>query len=179
LAADFDKTSWMDDVSAFLETCRLNGLCIAVERSRSGNGARVWFFFSAPVPASTARKMGCYLITETMSRRPARQCQRYRLIGGRRSFVTLEEKVKAIAATGPVVVARGSWFRDELHRETPSQRREIDTPAPSFPLPIHPNEWRVSILRHCLNCGVASTSLAWLTSPRISLAPPSTACCTA
>ena len=41
----------------------------AVERSRSGNGAHVWFFFSAPVAAATARRMGCYLITETMTRR--------------------------------------------------------------------------------------------------------------
>jgi hypothetical protein len=73
LAADFDKTSWMDDVTAFVETCRLNGLSVAVERSRCGNGARVWFFFS--VPASTARKIGCCLITETMSRRPPRQRQ--------------------------------------------------------------------------------------------------------
>ena len=40
-----------------------------VERSRSGNGAHVWFFFTAPVAASAARKMGCYLITETMARR--------------------------------------------------------------------------------------------------------------
>src|SRR2546428_371126 len=69
LAADFDKTSWTDDVAAFAETCRVNGLPAAVERSRSGNGAHVWFFFSAPVAAPAARKMGCYLITETMSRR--------------------------------------------------------------------------------------------------------------
>src|SRR5213592_3503289 len=69
LAADFDKTSWTDDVAAFVETSRGAGLPAAVERSRSGNGAHVWFFFSAPVPATTARKMGCYLITETMSRR--------------------------------------------------------------------------------------------------------------
>src|SRR5205809_2496380 len=69
LAADFDKTSWTDDVAAFVETCGVAGLPAAVERSRSGNGAHVWFFFSAPVPASTARKMGCYLITETMARR--------------------------------------------------------------------------------------------------------------
>jgi len=69
LAADFDKTSWIDDVAAFVETCRANALPAAVERSRSGNGAHVWFFFSEPVAAATARKMGCYLITETMSRR--------------------------------------------------------------------------------------------------------------
>ena len=45
------------------------GLPAAVERSRSGNGAHVWFFFSAPVAATTARKMGCYIVTETMARR--------------------------------------------------------------------------------------------------------------
>ncbi len=68
LAVDFDKSTWTADLSAFVETCRRAGLPAAVERSRSGNGAHVWFFFSAPVPASLARKMGCYLITETMSR---------------------------------------------------------------------------------------------------------------
>ncbi len=69
LAVDFDKSSWLDDVSAFVDTCRRLNVPVAVERSRSGNGAHVWFFFTAPVAASVARKMGCYLITETMSRR--------------------------------------------------------------------------------------------------------------
>ncbi|HEB87713.1 MAG TPA: restriction endonuclease subunit R [Gammaproteobacteria bacterium] len=69
LAADFDKESWLDDVAAFVDTCRDIGVPTAVERSRSGNGAHVWFFFSSPVPAVSARRMGCYLITETMSRR--------------------------------------------------------------------------------------------------------------
>jgi hypothetical protein len=69
LAVDFDKSTWQDDVRAFVATCRLVGLPAAVERSRSGNGAHVWFFFTAPLPAATARRMGCHLITETMSRR--------------------------------------------------------------------------------------------------------------
>ena len=69
LALDFDKSTWIEDVGAFAETCRRVGLPAAIERSRSGNGAHVWFFFSSPVPAAAARKMGCYLITETMSRR--------------------------------------------------------------------------------------------------------------
>jgi superfamily II DNA or RNA helicase len=69
LAVDFDKSTWTEDVGAFADTCRRVGLPAAVERSRSGNGAHVWFFFSAPVPAATARKLGCYLLTETMARR--------------------------------------------------------------------------------------------------------------
>jgi hypothetical protein len=69
LALDFDKGTWRQDVSAFVETCRRRGLPVAVERSRSGNGAHVWFFFIEPVEARLARQFGCALITETMSRR--------------------------------------------------------------------------------------------------------------
>ena len=67
LAVDFDKSSWKEDVRAFAGTARRLGLPVLVERSRSGNGAHVWFFFSEPLPAATARKMGCHLVTETMA----------------------------------------------------------------------------------------------------------------
>src|SRR5690606_38928859 len=43
LAVDFDKDGWKEDVSAFVETCRAFDLPAAIERSRSGNGAHVWF----------------------------------------------------------------------------------------------------------------------------------------
>jgi superfamily II DNA or RNA helicase len=69
LAADFDKEAWQDDVLAFIETCRRIGIPYAIERSRSGNGAHVWFFFGKPIAATVARKVGSYLITETMTRR--------------------------------------------------------------------------------------------------------------
>jgi superfamily II DNA or RNA helicase len=69
LAVDFDKVSWQADVFALAETCRSLGLTIAIERSRSGNGAHAWFFFSAPISANVARRMGCFLITETMNHR--------------------------------------------------------------------------------------------------------------
>jgi hypothetical protein len=60
LAADFDESSWKEDVTAFVATCHDAGLPVAVERSRSGEGVHVWFFFATPVPATIARKMGCY-----------------------------------------------------------------------------------------------------------------------
>ncbi len=69
LAVDFDKSTWTEDVRAFAETARRLGLPVLVERSRSGNGAHAWFFFSEPVPAAIARKMGCHIITETMASR--------------------------------------------------------------------------------------------------------------
>lgn len=69
LAVDFDKGGWREDVAAFVATCRKFDLPAAVERSSSGNGAHVWLFFSERVAAVAARKMGCYLITETMGDR--------------------------------------------------------------------------------------------------------------
>ena len=70
LAADFDKTTWQDDVGAFLETCRQMNLPAALERSRSGRGGHIWFFFNEAVPATLARKFGAHILTETMERRP-------------------------------------------------------------------------------------------------------------
>lgn len=42
----------------------------ALERSRSGQGGHVWVFFSEPVPARDARRLGALIVTETMERRP-------------------------------------------------------------------------------------------------------------
>ena len=70
LAIDFDKESWMDDVTAFMETCESYNVPTALERSRSGKGGHVWIFFSEPIKASMARKLGTLLITVTMERRP-------------------------------------------------------------------------------------------------------------
>jgi len=70
LAADFDKATWQDDVAAFWETCRQMNLPAALERSRSGKGGHIWFFFDEAVPATLARKLGAHILTETMERRP-------------------------------------------------------------------------------------------------------------
>jgi superfamily II DNA or RNA helicase len=69
LAVDFDKKTWKEDASAFLATCREFNVPAALERSRSGNGAHIWFFFERPVPAGAARRLGTLLLTRTMERR--------------------------------------------------------------------------------------------------------------
>jgi superfamily II DNA or RNA helicase len=69
LAVDFDKKTWADDSRAFLETCQELGVPAILERSRSGNGGHAWTFFEHAVSASTARKLGCAVLTRTMERR--------------------------------------------------------------------------------------------------------------
>lgn len=77
LAADFDEEMWREDVTAFREACLSFGIMPAVERSRSGNGAHVWFFFSEPVSAADARKFGSGLLTQAMARRHELQFKSY------------------------------------------------------------------------------------------------------
>lgn len=69
LAADFDKKTWEYDALAFLETCQELNVPAALERSRSGKGGHIWIFFEDAVPAITARKLGCVLLTRTMEHR--------------------------------------------------------------------------------------------------------------
>jgi superfamily II DNA or RNA helicase len=68
LAIDLDGDSWPEDVAALRQASRELGLEPAVERSRSGAGAHLWFFFDAPVPAADARALGELLLTCAMSR---------------------------------------------------------------------------------------------------------------
>jgi superfamily II DNA or RNA helicase/very-short-patch-repair endonuclease len=70
LAADFDKSHWQEDVAAVLETCRRMNLPAALERSRSGNGGHIWLFFDESISAGWARRLGSYILTETMEHRP-------------------------------------------------------------------------------------------------------------
>ena len=70
LAVDFDKAGWQEDAAAFLESCRRLNLPVALERSRSGRGAHVWFFFEEAIPAALARRLGSHVLTETMEGRP-------------------------------------------------------------------------------------------------------------
>ena len=50
LAIDFDKGEWITDVNAVSAVCSKLNLPRVFERSRSGKGAHVWFFFDEPLP---------------------------------------------------------------------------------------------------------------------------------
>ena len=70
LAVDFDGEAWQPDAAAFLETCRRLNVSAVLERSRSGDGGHIWFFFENAIPAVLARKLGSHILTETMEHRP-------------------------------------------------------------------------------------------------------------
>ncbi|OOG43620.1 DEAD/DEAH box helicase family protein [Rhodanobacter sp. C05] len=68
LAADFDEAEWKEDVLAFARSCRDLGVPVALEISRSGDGAHAWVFFASRVSARDARRLGVALISHTCAR---------------------------------------------------------------------------------------------------------------
>jgi superfamily II DNA or RNA helicase len=70
LAADFDGDGWRENVLAYKEAAQNVGVTIAVERSRSGDGAHGWIFFAEPVPAALARRLGTILLAKASATRP-------------------------------------------------------------------------------------------------------------
>jgi superfamily II DNA or RNA helicase len=70
LAVDFDKSTWKEDASEYIKTCQKNNVPTALEKSRSGKGGHVWIFFTEPTPASTARQVGSYMLTQAMRNSP-------------------------------------------------------------------------------------------------------------
>ena len=69
LAADFDGTAAMLDALNYVKAARALGVPTGLEVSRSGTGAHAWTFFTAPVPAETARRLGTGLLREAMALR--------------------------------------------------------------------------------------------------------------
>jgi hypothetical protein len=68
LAVDFDDAQWREDALAFVQSCEELGVPVALEISRSGNGAHAWVFFAAAVPARDARRLGTAIISHTCAR---------------------------------------------------------------------------------------------------------------
>ncbi len=69
LACDFDGEGWVLDALAYLDAAATIGVPVALERSRSGDGAHTWTFFSGPVSASSARRLGVHILREAMEYR--------------------------------------------------------------------------------------------------------------
>ncbi|HSJ44852.1 MAG TPA: DEAD/DEAH box helicase family protein [Euzebyales bacterium] len=69
LAADFDGPNWRLDALAYRDGAAEHGVPAYLERSRSGDGAHVWTFFSEPVTATDARRLGTGLLRTAINAR--------------------------------------------------------------------------------------------------------------
>ena len=67
LAADFDGHDALTEALMYVKAGRAFGVPVALEVSRSGVGMHAWVFFTAPVPAETARRLGTGLLREAMA----------------------------------------------------------------------------------------------------------------
>ncbi len=70
LAADFDEGHWQQDCLAYKQATERHGIAVGIERSRSGNGGHAWIFFSEPIPAVLARRLGTVLLSAAQSLNP-------------------------------------------------------------------------------------------------------------
>lgn len=77
LAIDLDKADWQQAVSAITAVCDNLQIDYLVERSRSGHGAHVWFFFAEPILASKVRRFGTMILDEAMEQYPALSFESY------------------------------------------------------------------------------------------------------
>ena len=68
LAVDFDDDAWDEDARAFVRSCDELGVSVALEISRSGQGAHAWLFFADKVAARDARHLGTAIISHTCAR---------------------------------------------------------------------------------------------------------------
>lgn len=69
LAIDFDDGEWQKDILTIRKICIELNITCAVERSRSGSGAHMWFFFEEKISAYIARQFGTALLTYAMEKR--------------------------------------------------------------------------------------------------------------
>ncbi len=77
LAADFDGKGWREDTRAYRNAAREFGIEVAIERSRSGDGEHAWIFFSEPVSALMARRLGTLIVAKASSLHPTMALSSY------------------------------------------------------------------------------------------------------
>lgn len=65
---DFDDDGYEDAVKAFYTVCADYDIPAYIERSRSGKGAHIWIFFSAPISAKIVRQFASGILTTAMER---------------------------------------------------------------------------------------------------------------
>lgn len=124
LTIDFDEDDWRKAVTLIREVCTELDIPCAVEISRSGNGAHIWFFFEQAETAAQARQFGSQLIGRTLNKNARMPFSSYDRMfpnqnkmpeGGIGNLIALPFQPKAARLHG------GSIFVDENFRKYPDQ----------------------------------------------------------
>ncbi|MEF8756016.1 MAG: DEAD/DEAH box helicase family protein [Accumulibacter sp.] len=153
VAVDFDDADWRSDTQAFARSCRELGVPVALEISRSGNGAHGWIFFSSNVAARDARRLGTAIISHTCARTRQLELTSYdRLFpnqdtmpkGGFGNLIALPLQ-KVPRENG------GSVFADDALRPYPDQWAFLTSVQPMAPHDIEPTIHRATGGSHPLD----------------------------
>jgi hypothetical protein len=65
---DFDKDNWQKEVKTVVSVCKESNISCHVERSRSGDGGHIWYFFEEKMTASKARKFALAILDIAMDK---------------------------------------------------------------------------------------------------------------
>ena len=98
LAIDFDDDNWMENMlSVYQEAIKYNFYPV-MERSQSGNGGHLWFFFAEPVKAISARKFGEFFLSEAMKNNKSLSFTSFDRMFPNQDYIPDEGKGNLIAA---------------------------------------------------------------------------------
>ena len=146
LAVDFDEAEWRQDALAFVQSCHELGVPVALEISRSGNGAHAWVFFAGSVSARDARRLGTAIISHTCAR-----TRQLKLTSYDRLFPNQDTMPKGgfgnlIALPLQKQPRESGWsvFVDEAFRPYPDQWAFLDSIQPMSPDDIEPTILRAT-----------------------------------
>ncbi len=122
-AIDFDGATWRQDLLQVVEILEEYGFPQVIERSQSGNGGHLWFFFVEAIKAKKARQFCSSLITLAMQRCPTLKMNAYDRI-----FPTQDSVVKngfgnliALPLEGDARCKTNTVFLDKEFKPFPDQ----------------------------------------------------------